>query len=438
MPVFLFPGSADLLSLHQADPQRYPVLLETASGDGWDILLAFPQQTLLFKNGEAQQCLGQLDAAWQAACCVADPAITHLPFRGGWFLYLGYELLEGLEPTVPPRSVDADFPLAAIIRMPAAVMVNRRSKETWLFAEVDYASLLGTLKDDLAGLQPVSDVPGTLRDLQEAPERDFLEGVRHIQRYIRAGDVFQVNLSRRWHGRVQSKAPAVSLYQALRRSNPAPFSGLACLTPEHTIVSSSPERLVQVQAGMAHTRPIAGTHPRHSDHQQDAQTRAELVAHPKERAEHVMLVDLERNDLGRVCVPGSVRVAELMAVTSYTYVHHIESTVVGRLRAGITPVQVIRALFPGGTITGCPKVRTMQIIRELEATPRYAYTGSMGYLNRDGDMDLNILIRTIMVTGEHIGFSAGAGIVADSDPIAELNETRAKAKGLLRALGLAG
>ena len=438
MPVLSLPGSADLLSLHQADPQRYPVLLETASGDGWDILLAFPQQTLLFKNGEAQQCLGQLDAAWQAARCVADPAIGHLPFRGGWFLYLGYELLEGLEPTVPPRQADADFPLAAIIRMPAAVMVNRSSNETWLFAEVDYASLLDTLKGDLAGLAPVSDIPVTLLDLQEAPEQDFLEGVRHIQQYIRAGDVFQVNLSRRWQGRVQSKAPAVSLYQALRRSNPAPFSGLALLAPEQTIISSSPERLVQVQEGMAHTRPIAGTHPRDSDHQQDAQTRAELVAHPKERAEHVMLVDLERNDLGRVCVPGSVRVAELMAVTSYTYVHHIESTVVGRLRAGITPVQVIRALFPGGTITGCPKVRTMQIIRELEATPRYAYTGSMGYLNRDGDMDLNILIRTIMVTGEHIGFSAGAGIVADSDPIAELDETRAKAKGLLRALGLAG
>ncbi|MHB1175832.1 MAG: aminodeoxychorismate synthase component I [Sulfuriferula sp.] len=438
MPVLYLPRSIDLLSLHQADPQRYPALLETVSGDGWDILLAFPQQTLLFKNGEAQQCLDQLDAAWRAACCVADPATGHLPFRGGWFLYLGYELLEGLEPTVPSRPVDADFPLAAIIQIPAAVMVNRRSGETWLFSETEYANLLDTLQHDLAGLMPAGDIPITLGDLHETPEQDFLEEVKQIQRYIRAGDVFQVNLSRRWHGRVQSKSPAPALYQTLRRSNPAPFSGLARLTHEHAIVSSSPERLVQVQAGMVHTRPIAGTHPRHSEHEKDAQTCAELVAHPKERAEHVMLVDLERNDLGRVCVPGSVRVAELMAVASYTYVHHIESTVVGKLRAGITPVQVIRALFPGGTITGCPKVRTMQIIRELEATPRYAYTGSMGYLNRDGDMDLNILIRTIMVSGEHISFSAGAGIVADSDPATELDETRAKAKGLLRALGLAG
>lgn len=438
MPVLSLPGTADLLNLHQADPQRYPVLLETASGGGWDILLAFPQQTLSFKNGQAEHCLGELNAAWQATHCMADTALAHLPFRGGWFLYLGYELLQGLEPTVPPRPVDDDFPLATIIRIPAAVMVNRLSGETWLFAETGYANLLDTLKRDLAVLRHASDLPVTLCDLHEAPAQDFLDGVARIQRYIHAGDVFQVNLSRRWHGRVQSDAPALALYQALRRSNPAPFSGLARLTPEHTIVSSSPERLVQVKSGMVHTRPIAGTHPRHSDHQQDVRTRAELAAHPKERAEHVMLVDLERNDLGRVCVPGSVRVAELMAVASYTHVHHIESTVVGRLRAGVTPIQVIRALFPGGTITGCPKVRTMQIIRELEATPRYAYTGSMGYLNRDGDMDLNILIRTIMVVGDRIGFSAGAGIVADSDPVGELHETRAKAKGLLRALGLAG
>ncbi len=439
MPVLsLLCNTADLLSLHQANPQRYPVLLETASGDGWDILLAFPQQTLLFKTGEAKQYLSQLDTAWHAACCPIDPDYQHLPFRGGWFLYQGYEVLEGLEPTVPPRPDEDGFPLAAIIRIPSAVMVNRRSGETWLFAEAEYVELLDTLQHDLAGLMPAAYIPVALCDLHEAPQQDFLQQVSQIQRYIHAGDVFQVNLSRRWHGRIQSKSPAPALYQTLRRSNPAPFSGLARLTPEHALVSSSPERLVQVQAGMAHTRPIAGTHPRHSEHDKDAQTCAELVAHPKERAEHVMLVDLERNDLGRVCVPGSVRVAELMAVASYTYVHHIESTVVGMLQAGITPVQVIRALFPGGTITGCPKVRTMQIIRELEASPRYAYTGSMGYLNRDGDMDLNILIRTIMVSGEYIRFSAGAGIVADSDPATELNETRAKAKGLLRALGLAG
>ncbi|MEQ1669069.1 MAG: chorismate-binding protein, partial [Sulfuriferula sp.] len=189
--------------------------------------------------------------------------------------------------------------------------------------------------------------------------------------------------------------------------------------------------------GHALTRPIAGTHPRHTDAAHDAQIRAELIAHPKERAEHVMLVDLERNDLGRVCVPGTVCVDELMAVASYQHVHHIESTVTGKLRAGLTVAELVLALFPGGTITGCPKIRTMQIIRELEQTPRGAYTGSMGYINLDGDLDLNILIRTLMLSGQELVFSAGAGIVVDSDPARELAETRAKAKGLLRAFGLA-
>ena len=164
----------------------------------------------------------------------------------------------------------------------------------------------------------------------------------------------------------------------------------------------------------------------------------ELVGHPKERAEHVMLIDLERNDLGRVCTPGSVEVDELMTVESYAHVHHIVSNVRGRLRADIAPGEVIRAVFPGGTITGCPKVRCMQIIAELEGEGRSAYTGAMGWLNRDGDMDLNILIRSAEVQGELVRFRTGAGIVADSDPQRELEETRAKARGMLRALGVKG
>jgi anthranilate synthase component 1 len=161
----------------------------------------------------------------------------------------------------------------------------------------------------------------------------------------------------------------------------------------------------------------------------------ELVAHPKERAEHVMLIDLERNDLGRVCEPGSVVVDEMMQVESYAHVHHIVSNVRGRLRTGVTPGQIIRAMFPGGTITGCPKVRTMQIISELEGVGRGAYTGSLGYLNCDGSMDLNILIRTLTQRAGDVFLRAGAGIVADSEATHELEETRAKARGMLRALG---
>jgi len=182
------------------------------------------------------------------------------------------------------------------------------------------------------------------------------------------------------------------------------------------------------------TRPIAGTRPRGRHAAEDKALQEELHRHPKERAEHIMLIDLERNDLGRIAVPGSIQVTELMSLERYATVHHIVSNVTARKRADVTPGEVIRAVFPGGTITGCPKVRCMEIINELEQRPRGAYTGSMGYLNLNGDCDLNILIRTITAQNGCLEFAAGSGIVADSDPGAELEETRAKAKGMLMAL----
>ena len=226
---------------------------------------------------------------------------------------------------------------------------------------------------------------------------------------------------------------ADQIYDALRVKNPAPFSGLM-KWHDVTVISSSPERLVQVHDGIVSTRPIAGTRPRSEDNNLDNDLSAELMGHPKERAEHVMLIDLERNDLGRVCMPGTVEVNEMMVLESYAHVHHIVSNVRGRLREDTTPGDAIRAVFPGGTITGCPKVRCMEIIKELENGPRGAYTGSMGYLNRDGNLDLNILIRTLVKHGNDISLRAGSGIVADSEPESELDETRAKAKGMLRAL----
>jgi anthranilate synthase component 1 len=227
------------------------------------------------------------------------------------------------------------------------------------------------------------------------------------------------------------------LYRKLRVTNPAPFACLADFN-EFAVISSSPERLVRVRDGWVDTRPIAGTRPRGDDPARDQALLEELIAHPKERAEHIMLIDLERNDLGRICDYGTVKVDELMAVESYQHVHHIVSNVRGKLRKGVTPGQVIRAVFPGGTITGCPKVRCMEIIAELEQTGRGAYTGSVGYLNHNGDMDLNILIRTMTLTGNTrntLKFRTGAGIVMDSIPGNELKETRHKARGLLRALG---
>lgn len=208
------------------------------------------------------------------------------------------------------------------------------------------------------------------------------------------------------------------------------------LENDRAVISSSPERLVSVRHGRINTRPIAGTHPRSSDANEDRALAQALVGSSKERAEHVMLVDLERNDLGRLCRPGSVHTDESLQVESYRHVHHIVSAISGELNPGVTPAQAIRAVFPGGTITGCPKLRTMQIIGELEAVARGAYTGSMGYINRDGSLDLNILIRTLVQDGKNIELRAGGGIVADSKLERELNETRVKAKGMLAALGI--
>ncbi len=265
----------------------------------------------------------------------------------------------------------------------------------------------------------------------------YLERVARTLEYICAGDVFQVNLSRAWDIELGATPQAADLYRRLRQSNPAPFAGLASLGEGGTVISSSPEQLVCVRGERVSTRPIAGTSPRGTHASEDRAWSRELPLNPKERAEHVMLIDLERNDLGRICRPGTVRVSEMMRVASYRHVHHLVSNVEGKLRADVGPGEIIRAVFPGGTITGCPKVRTQQIIAELESSPRGAYIGSMGYMNRDGSMDLNILIRTLVQRDRHIQLRAGGGIVADSQPQRELNETRAKAKGLLAMFGQA-
>jgi anthranilate synthase component 1 len=435
VPTICLPGIPDLLSLHAANPRRYPFLLQTPAASGWDILFAFPQQTFLHSVADLRRqdssFFSLLDAQWRGESGHSE--FPDLPFSGGWFVYLGYELLHELEPSVRPRYMDSSFPLAGVSRIPAAILVDRANQRTILMAESGFDGCLATLRSDIAVAHDVSPHPLDVTQLTEEDEAIFLDGVSRIKRYITEGDVFQVNLSRQWQARLDRSGTSANLYANLRRYNPAPFGGIADFG-QCQIVSSSPERLVRVRDGQVETRPIAGTHPRSSVAGEDDELRRSLAAHPKERAEHIMLVDLERNDLGRICRPGSVEVSELMAVQSYAHVHHIESSVIGQLRDDVTPAGVLRALFPGGTITGCPKVRTMQIIGELEATPRLAYTGSMGYLNRDGSMDLNILIRSFMLEGEQLSFRAGAGIVADSVAERELAETRSKAEGLLRAL----
>ena len=444
------PADTDLLALHRLDPQRYPVLLESvASGTAqgrWDLLLCSDGSGLrldvdgvtcdLAGKVEAGDFLSVLDRHWQAERLPREE--PRWPFRGGWALLLSYELAQQVEPVLQLPQGDATQPVALALRCPAAVLRDRSAGDCVLVAETGQGDLIAQISQDISAAARLPALPtwqAPVRIDEDEPQH-FAAGVQRILEYLRAGDIFQVNLSRAWRAHFDAQLDPVALYARLRTANPAPFAGLFT-TPGWTVVSSSPERLVSVRGDVVETRPIAGTRPRFPGDDDAARIR-ELVGHPKERAEHVMLIDLERNDLGRVCTPGSVQVDELMSVESYAHVHHIVSNVRGHLRSDATPGDVIRATFPGGTITGCPKVRCMQIIAELEQVPRGAYTGAYGWLNRDGDLDLNILIRSAEVVAEGAGsvarFRTGAGIVAESIAERELDETRAKARGMLKAL----
>ncbi|MDX2506697.1 MAG: aminodeoxychorismate synthase component I [Gammaproteobacteria bacterium] len=375
-----------------------------------------------------------------------------LPFTGGWFLFLAYELAQQIEPCLQLPLQEQQLPVAFAARVKSALIYDHLQEKLFFLSEpdLDHLKAYRALVSDSQAIQQANKNQ-TIADelieiLVEEKEQAFLDSVKVVKDYIKEGDVFQVNLSRLWQSIINHTNHdelAASLYQLLSIANPAPFSGVASFTARQgiaTVISSSPERLLKIQNNQLESRPIAGTRPRSLSEREDLRLMHELHAHPKEQAEHIMLIDLIRNDLGRVCVPGTVVVNELMVNESYAHVHHIVSNVTGQLQQQTTPGEVIKAMFPGGTITGCPKVRCMEIIAELEQKSRGAYTGSMGYINLDGSMDLNILIRTMVLEQQEkereqkLTFRAGAGLVFDSIAKKELQETRAKAKGLLRAL----
>jgi anthranilate synthase component I len=278
------------------------------------------------------------------------------------------------------------------------------------------------------------DEPAELDYRSNTDRRSFMESVDRVKEYIRAGDVIQTVLSQRFEADVD--AEPLDVYRALRSVNPSPY--MFCLEfGDRSIVGSSPEIHVRCVDGRVEVRPIAGTRPRSSDPDEDRALEQELLADPKERAEHIMLVDLGRNDIGRVCAYGSVRVPELMVIERYSHVMHIVSDVEGRLAEGQDAYDVLRATFPAGTVSGAPKVRAMEIIAELESCRRGAYAGAVAYIGFTGNLDSCITIRTVLMEGGASYVQAGAGIVADSDPAKEFEETRNKARGMIKALGLA-
>jgi anthranilate/para-aminobenzoate synthase component I len=369
-----------------------------------------------------------------------DPRLGQLGLLGA----MSYELNRWVERLPDPPGEGLRVPDMTWFGMRQTVLVDHVRERTWLLATVDpHRRGASAHREALEGLEqltarvdgPPAPVVNRLPRLRIEPtltQAGFEEMVRRVLEHVRAGDLYQANLSHRmsaaWPG------PALPLFLRLRALNPSPF---ACYAAFHglSLVSCSPERLVRVCGDRVDARPIAGTRPRGTTPVEEAVNGLDLLTSEKERAEHIMLVDLARTDLGRLSEPGSVRVRELMGVETYSHVLHIVSDVAGRLRPELDATDVIRALFPGGTITGCPKVRCMQLLSELEPVRRGFYTGSAGYLGWGGDLDLNILIRTITVQGGQASFHAGAGIVADSDPGREYRETIAKAAALMEALG---
>ncbi len=451
---------AVLRRLAVANPARYPALLESAVAGplGKITILAAQPQAALWSTPDGRvdgqgvvprgdTFLQALENWWQHDASSAPAAAPPgEPFAPGWIVFLGYEIAADIEPhlSLPPTPLPWN---AVALRTPCALVHVLETDTVWAVAEAAAAHLLDEVIADAqrlaAGMDGGTDgiePPGqpAFEVIEEDPQL-YIRRVLRAKEYIRAGDIYQANLSRPW--RVRPTAPPGSaahaqaldpalLYERLRRRNPAPFAALLQWDGV-SVLSSSPERLLRVSGRAVDTRPIAGTRPRTLRPGEDAPEAAALVAHPKERAEHIMLIDLERNDLGRVCEAGTVIVNELMVTETYAHVHHIVSNVQGRLRPQVTPIEALEAVFPGGTITGCPKFRCMQIIAELEGEGRGAFYGSLGYLTPGGDMDLNILIRTMTLARSQITMRTGGGIVADSDPERELAETRAKARGML-------
>lgn len=375
---------------------------------------------------------------------VPDPRLPR--FDGGWVGYIGYDCVRYVEPRVACANEDPlGLPEALLMKSEDLVIFDNLRGLMYLVTHCAAGDAAARRAADqrLDAWQAELSKPVTA-DYQmphpKAPEPDFVSGlsreayhgiVERVREYIRAGDVMQVVPSQRLSA--PFTAEPLALYRAIRRLNPSPY--LYCLNlGDHHVVGSSPEILVRVEDGDMCVRPIAGTRPRGATEEEDARLADELLADPKELAEHLMLIDLGRNDVGRVCETGSVRLTDRMAIERYSHVMHIVSNVVGRLPEGTHALDALMAAFPAGTLSGAPKVRAMEIIEELEPVRRGIYGGAVGYIGGSGNLDMAIAIRTAVIAGGRVHVQAGGGVVADSDADAEWLETMNKARAMLRAV----
>jgi anthranilate synthase component 1 len=371
------------------------------------------------------------------------------PFAGGAVGMFGYDLVRSAEPSVgKPNPDDVGTPELAVMVTDVLLAFDHLRHEVTVLANVIAEGEVDTAYEEAAAA--IADVRERLRgpvpqagaDRRRSPPAftsnlgsdGYAAAVERAKEYIRAGDVYQVVPSQRWSA--DCPVDAFSIYRGLRAINPSPYMYFLDFE-DFEIAGASPEALVTVTGRMVRQRPIAGTRPRADSVEQDLERGRELLADPKERAEHVMLVDLGRNDLGRVSEYGSVTVDELMGVETYSHVMHIVSSVSGTLRPGVSPMDALRASLPAGTLSGAPKIRAIQIIDELEPVGRGPYGGAVGYLSYTGDLDTCIYIRSALVKDGRVHLQAGGGIVADSDPHYEVRETEAKAKAVMDAISLA-
>jgi len=391
-----------------------------------------------------------LEALREADALLRSPAVEDLPpFTGGLVGYLSYDAVRRLEhlPDAPPDELG--MPELTMLLATDLAVLDHSDGTVVLIANVvrggSYDDAVARLDSMTADLAKAGEPSVSTLDLGSDPQvvrrtspQDFMAGVETVKEHIRAGDAFQVVLSQRFE--VPTDVDALDVYRVLRASNPSPYMYLlrfAGRESPYDVVGSSPEALVTVTGRRAVLHPIAGTKPRGATPEEDLRLAEELLTDPKERSEHVMLVDLGRNDLGRVCTVGSVDVVDFMSVERYSHVMHIVSTVVGEVAPGRSSFDVLTATFPAGTLSGAPKPRAMEIIDALEPTRRNLYGGCVGYLGAGGDMDMAIAIRTAVLHDGRAYVQAGGGLVADSDPATELAESENKAAAVLRAVAAA-
>lgn len=450
--------------LKLAETGSYSFLLESVEGGEqvgrYSFLGVDPKGVLIFKAGtvtriykgektsrDLQPGEDPLHIVKEEFDRVQPVHIEGLPrLVGGAVGYLSYDVVRYFERLPETAAHDLDVPEAAFLLPDSLVIFDHAKHQLIVMAnahntgdpDAAYDDAVQRIDQIIAALQkPVPLQAAVPEALNEEPQSnvtqaEFEDNVRRAKEYIAAGDAFQIVLSQRFTRR--TSASPLTIYRALRALNPSPYMFFLNFGEDFTLMGASPEMLVRLEDGIATTRPIAGTRKRGANEAEDQALAEELMNDPKERAEHVMLVDLGRNDLGRVCEYGTVKVTDMMIVERYSHVMHIVSQVHGKIRQGMNAFDLLRAAFPAGTLSGAPKVRAMEIIEELEGTRRGPYGGAVGYFSFDGSMDMCITIRSLLMQGDRIHMQAGAGLVADSDPTSEYHESINKSKAVLAAV----